>query len=433
MHLTHPSARSVTVVAALLVAPLVTVVVLTLASSGRELVVVGSDLETYRGYGERLLIGVAPYRGFALEYPPLALLPMTLPALVGGALAGPFGGGFSAYAFVFAAIQGLVAVAAGGLLYRNAPRPLGSVATWAVLVLVAAVSVAWRYDLWPAVLVLAAVVAADRGRPGLAGFALGAGAAMKLFPIVVVPILVARALATGDRPAARRVVGATVVTIGAVAAVSWVVAGTDAGQPLTYQLDRGLQLESVGAGLLLLGHAIGGLPVSVSHEYGSLQVVAPAAGTIAGLSAVVEIALVGLVAALAFVAFRRDVRRSGSVPLERTAEAAVAILAALLVGSKVFSIQYVVWILPLVPLLRLPQRALGIAIAACSTLIYPVGYAGLWQLDPAMIALLDIRNGLLVGLLVWTMADLARARTVPVEAARVSARGPRRSTGGAPA
>ena len=163
--------REKLVTASLLVAPLVVVVALTALTSRQELSTVASDLETYRGYAERLLAGATPYRGFALEYPPLALIPMAVPAIV----ADLFGGGPDTYAVAFATVQGLVAVLAGWLILRVAPRPIGALATWAVLVLAGAVSVAWRYDLWPAVTILAAVVATERGRPGLAGVALGIG------------------------------------------------------------------------------------------------------------------------------------------------------------------------------------------------------------------------------------------------------------------
>jgi Glycosyltransferase family 87 len=416
------------VTASLLIAPIAIVAALVLLTSRQQVSVFGSDLETYRGYAERLLAGTTPYRGFALEYPPLALIPMAVPAVV----AALFGGGPDAYATAFAAVQAIVAMLAGWLILRVSPRPIGALATWAALVVAGAVSVAWRYDLWPAVTVLAAVVAAERGRPGLAGVALGLGTAMKLFPIVALPILVVRMVAVADRPGLWRLVGGTVVALAAVAVGVAFVAGADALQPLAYQLERGLQLESVGSGLLLLGHVAGGLPVSVSHEFGSLQLTAPGAEALAAASSFVEAALVVVVTLVAAAAFRRDVRLSGSIPLERTAEATVAVLLALLVGSKVFSIQYIVWFLPLVPLLRVPQRWFALAIAAWSALVYPLGYAGLWQLDPAMIVVLDIRNALLIAFLGWIMLDLARRRASSADES-VRQRRSRRSPGGAPA
>src|SRR5690349_14455256 len=40
------------------------------------------DLSIYYQYSRQLLQGKLPYRDFAMEYPPLALLPFTLPRLV---------------------------------------------------------------------------------------------------------------------------------------------------------------------------------------------------------------------------------------------------------------------------------------------------------------------------------------------------------------
>lgn len=420
--------RSGMVAAGLIAAPLVILVALTVVTSPHDLAILGADLDTYRGYADRTLAGAVPYSDFSLEYPPLALVAMIVPALI----AAPAGGGFTAYAGAFALVAGALAAVAGWLLLRTAARPIEALATWVLLVAIAATSAAWRYDLWPSVLVLAALVATERRRSGLAGIALGAGAAMKLFPIAVVPVLALRATASGDRPGLRRLLGGTAAALTAVAVGSWVVAGGDALQPLAYQLDRGLQLESVGAGLLLLGHAAGALPADVIHRFGSLQVEAPGADVLATASGLVQAALVTAACGLAFVAFRRDTRTVGSVPLDRTAEATVAVIAALLVGSKVFSIQYVLWMLPLVPLLRPSQRVLGTLVAVCSTLVYPVGYAGLWQLDPAMIVLLDVRNLLLVAFLAMLLVDLARG-PANAPAGGVSRREPRRSPGGAPA
>ena len=83
-------------------------------------------------------------------------------------------------------------------------------------------------------------------------------------------------------------------------------------------------------------------------------------------------------------------------------------LAALLVPSKVLSVQYIVWFLPLVPLLADRWRWLVVTISALSTLVYPFLDASLWELDPTTAAVLNVRNLLLVVLLAGMTASLAR-------------------------
>jgi hypothetical protein len=391
----------------LLVAPLAILIGVVGLASQRDVLIAGSDLRVYLTYADRLLSGSIPYLGFHLEYPPLALVAMATPRLLW-----PFGSpDLATFAWLFTIAQGGVAVVAGWLIAKVSPRPIGALAVWSLLVLAACISMAWRYDLWPAVLVLAAVVAAESDHPGAAGVALGVGTMMKLFPVVLVPILAARSVALRDgRGLARLLLGTTGVVV-VVMAGSIAFAGGDAFQWVTYQLDRGLQIEATGAGLLLLLHAIIGLPLSIEHAFGSLQVASPGADAIAAAAPYLELGLVAAVSAIAFVRFRLDVERLGRVPVESLAAAGVAVLASLLVPSKVFSVQYIVWFLPLVPLLAGRLRWLVVAIAALSTLIYPLNYTSLWQLDPSMTALLNLRNLLLVILLAWLTSNLGRTRS----------------------
>lgn len=404
---------------ALLLAAPAAILVATMAIMSRDdLAMIGRDLTVYAGYADRLLSGAIPYRAFHLEYPPLALLPMLLPRLATGTGATDP----AAYAWAFTIIEALLAVVGGWIVVKVAERQLVAAGTWALLVLSACVSIAWRYDLWPAVLVLAAVVAMDDDRPATAGIAIAIGTMMKLFPIVVLPVLAARAVAQGDLSAVRRLVVAASAVIGVVVLISVWLAGPNAFQWVAYQLDRGLQLETTGAGVLLLGHALGGMPLSIVNAFESMQVQSAGADALAAVASLLELALVAIATGAAFVRFRRDVDRHGSVPLSSLAQGSMAVIIATLVASKVFSAQYVVWFLPLVPFIPAPKRALALAISGLSTVIYPLNYTALWQLQPAMAVVLNVRNVLLGALLVWLLASLCR---VPEESAPDGRRQPR--------
>ena len=397
----------------LLLAPLGIVVLLLLLTPAPLLFIPASDVLVYERYGGQLLAGAIPNRDFAVEYPPLALLPMALPKMIW-----PFGGaGDLGYTWAFTLIEGTLACLTGWLITRVSEHPIGALVTWVALVLAGATPVAWRYDLWPAVLVLAALVAADRGRPGVAGVAIGAGVMLKLFPLVVLPILAARSIALREWNGLLRLLLGSALVIGSVMAVSIALTGPGAFHWVSYQINRGLQIETTAAGLFLLLHLVDGLPVTVGQAFGSMQVTAPStpgllAATLVALP-ILTIVLAGLVSVLAYTRFRRDRASLGRVPLSSVALATVAVLVALLVTSKVFSVQYVVWFLPLVPLLAWPGRWLGLAIAALSAVIYPLNYAALWQLDPILIVILNARNLVLVGFLVWLAADLAHQRGNP--------------------
>jgi hypothetical protein len=389
----------------LLLAPLGIVLFVVAVTPGPTFAGIMSDLRGYFEDSARLLAGVVPYRGFPLEYPPLALVPMTLPRLW------PFGDTSDGFLVVgFAAMEGCLAVLVGWLIARASTDPLRAAATWALVVLLAGGSIAWRYDLWPAAAVLVAFVATERGRPGLAGAALGVGTMLKLFPIVVLPILAARAVALRDWAGLARLVLGTTVVVGLVMGVSFVAAGPDSFGWLTYEIDRGLQLESTGSGILLLLHVFAGQPFEILRDFGTLQVGAPGGDAIVAATPYLELALVAGVGILSLVGFRRDIARVGRVPTTSLAIATVAVIVALIVSSKVFSAQYIVWFLPLIPFLPGRLRWLGLVIAGLSTLIYPLNYMLLWHLDPVLAVVLNVRNGLLIVFLAWLGQRLLRAR-----------------------
>ncbi len=392
----------------LLLAPLGIVLFVVAVTPGPIFAGITSDLRGYFEDSARFLAGVVPYRGFPLEYPPLALVPMTLPKLLW-----PFGTPSDVFLVVgFAVVEGCLAVLVGWLIARVSADPVRAVATWALVVLLAGGSIAWRYDLWPAAAVLVAFVATGRGRPGLAGAALGVGTMHKLFPIVVLPILAARAIALRDWAGLKRLLLAAALTVALVMGVSFAAAGSDSFMWLTYELDRGLQLESTGSGILLLLHVLADQPFALVHAFGTLEVVAPGADILAPATTVVELLLVAAVGACAFVRFRRDAVRLKTVPLESLAVAIVAVIVALIVSSKVFSAQYIVWFLPLIPFLPGRLRRLGIVIAGLSTLIYPLNYGPLWNLDPIMAIVLNVRNALLLVFLGLLAVRLARSSSL---------------------
>jgi glycosyl transferase family 87 len=396
--------------AGLLAAPLGVMLLVIALTPGPAYVGITSDLRVYFEYSARLLGGAVPYRDVPIEYPPLALVPMTLPRLLW-----PFGTpSDEALVLLFALVEGLLAVAVGWLIGRVSPDRLRAIATWAALVLLAGGSIAWRYDLWPAATVLIAFAAAGRGRPGLAGLVLGVGTMLKLFPVVVLPILAARSVAMRDWAGLARLLGGAAAVVGVVMGVSSVAAGSDSLHWVTYEIDRGLQLESTGSGVLLLLHVVAGRPSAVEHAFGTLQVVAPGADAIVAATPVVELLVLAVVGVVALLRFRRDTASEGAIQGTTVATAIVAVLVALIVSSKVFSAQYIVWFLPLVPFLPGRLRWMGLVIAGLSTFIYPLSYAGLWQLDPLMAVVLNVRNALLIVFLAWLLVRLAKP-AVPAE------------------
>jgi len=131
------------------------------------------DWPTYKAYGDQMKAGAVPYRDFAVEYPPGALPVFLLPSLLGGSYA-------STFAWVMAACGvGLVFVVA-------AVRP-GAAFYVALAPLLTGSLILSRFDLWPALLATAGLVALFSERHALGWGLLGAAVAAKLWPLVFVP------------------------------------------------------------------------------------------------------------------------------------------------------------------------------------------------------------------------------------------------------
>ena len=359
------------------------------------------DLVIYREYGLRLVQGSIPYLDFHVEYPPLALAPMTLPLLA----TLPGGPTEVDYLWRFTLIEGVLAAGGGWLIFRATGDSRTALVWWAALVSVAWASVALRYDLWAVLCVLIAVLVVAR-RPGAAGVALGLGTMLKLYPIALLPVMCAWAIARRDWPGlARLLVGCASVVV-LVMAAAWAVAGAHSLQWLLYQADRGLQIESLGAGLLMGLHVLFGQPVEVGRGFGSIQVESSGSDLLVAASPVALVVLLGVVIVVALRRFLLDEDRLGGVPRPSIVLASVAAIAAVLVGSKVLSVQYVIWLAPFAPFLPVRMRWLILVIAALSTAIYTIDYQALMHLEPPWILALVVRNGLLAVLLAWLVAEL---------------------------
>jgi hypothetical protein len=119
--------------------------------------------------------------------------------------------------------------------------------------------------------------------------------------------------------------------------------------------------------------------------------------------------------------FRDDVRSHGSVQPASVIGYAVAALLATIVTSKVLSPQFLVWLLPVAPLLPRPQAWLALAACGLTLVLLGSNYVGMMEMRPEHVLALNARNALLVALLVWLVA--ANAPSLSGRSVRGSAPG----------
>ncbi len=327
------------------------------------------DTPEYQAYAHQIVEGNVPYRDFIVEYPPGALLPMLAPdATAVPADFGSYGHTFEKWMAGAGAVMLLLAAAALAALRAGRARFAAALVLVAASPLLLGDLMLSRFDLWVAALTVGAVAALAAGRDRLGGLTLAAAIATKLFPAVLVPLGMAWVWQRrGRRPALWWL--ALVVAVVAAAYLPFVVL-SPAGVRHSFglQLHRPLQIESLGAALLVAVHHLAGYGVSVETSYGSQNLAAGASGAAADVTSALQL----LALCLVWLEFARR-----PVSAERLVAAAAASVAIFVALGKVFSPQYMIWLIPLVPLVRSRLASLLLVAALVLTQIeFPGHY---WQ------------------------------------------------------
>jgi Glycosyltransferase family 87 len=368
-----------------------------------------TDTGLYEQYGDAIADGRMPYRDFQLEYPPAALPVFVLPALGHAGDRAAYDRWFDREMALCACLL-LVGVALSLRALRAPPlRFAGALALVAFSPLLLGSVVLTRFDMWPAALVALALAALLWERLWLAAPLLGLAIGAKLWPLVLLPLAVL--WLRGRR--AWWFAGGVAAVVAAVFVPFAVIAPDGVWHSLDVQLSRPLQLESTGGAVLIAFHHLFGTGLEVVTTYGSQNIAGTAAEVIAVLTSVL------LVVSLLLV-WRRFARS------ERTAEGLVcgcaASVALLLALGKVFSPQFVIWLLPVVPLVANVTAWLLLALVLVLTQSwFPRHY---WDLANGLRAResfeLFVRDALVVALAYVSAASSSRASSG--ESARSGAR-----------
>ena len=259
-------------------------------------------------------------------------------------------------------------------------------------------SLVWfRIDLIPAVAVVMGLGWLNR-RPRAAGAAIAVGAATKLWPALLIGPMIG-----AGRRSHNRGLG-FLVTGGALGLGSLLVFGLDRSiSPLTWQSDRGLQIESIPATVPMLRHAFG-QPTAYHTElsqYNAFEIYGPGVGGWLRFGDALMVCAIGFALALAWLIAANGIGLPGrrlhqstdpaiaSTRVHAIVLATTAILCAMIVANKTFSPQYMIWLAgPLAVLISLPLTGrdatwarwlagLGLVCAVATHLVYPLHYGGL--------------------------------------------------------
>ena len=279
--------------------------------------------------------GDLPYRDQDIEYPPLSVPVLIAPIYVDDSTQG-FVDGFmwEMLAFDLALIV-LIALALPG----DAKPVLSALGIYtAGLVILSGVILdsslidtgplaLQRFDLVPALFVLAAVLARDRARSATWSGLLSVGVAIKAFPLFLYP-----ALLRGERNLRRVAIAGAIPLLLCAAAV--LVMGDEFGSAITYHTQRALQVESLGASSFEVAHVLGKSGISTVVGHGGFEI--QASGATASRWTFVVIGVAGYVW-LVWAGWRSKASNL---------ELVTALLTVLVVFAPVLSPQFLLWILP---------------------------------------------------------------------------------------
>ncbi|GAA2225911.1 MULTISPECIES: glycosyltransferase 87 family protein [Kitasatospora] len=377
----------------------VTRVLIVLMASG-VLRISGTDVTAdvsviYHGWYEVLQTGTFPLDDVTWQYPPGAALVIMLPGLL------PW-----SYLVSFFVICGVLDALVLALLMRAGARRGRSYTgawVWVAGVPLLGPTVYCRYDIVVTAVAVAGLLALLR-RPAIGGILLGFGGLVKIWPV----------LALAGTPRGRRTRRSWTAAVATLSTLCFLLAAgmNGAFEFLKFQRDRGIEVESVGALPLHFARLAGAWPGQVSMNYGSLELLGPWVPLISRLSVAAT--------ALGFgwlLLWRLRAKRWQAATGYDAALAAVLIFT---VTSRVISPQYLVWLIGVAAVCltvrgtsQKPVAVLILVATLFTTLEFPILFGQVHQSQPWGVAVLTVRNGLLLAAALVSCRRLWRATRDP--------------------
>ncbi|MFF1375486.1 glycosyltransferase 87 family protein [Streptomyces sp. NPDC058308] len=352
---------------------------------------VTSDVSViYQGWYEVLRTGTFPLDDVTWQYPPAAALAVLSPALL------PFLG----YAPAFFFLAFLCDAAVCGLLLYTGRRPGRSPRgawVWVAGVALLGPTVYARYDVMVTAVAVAALLAGAR-HPRAMGALAGFGALLKVWPVLL--------LAGAPRGRATRRSWTAAAATAFALTLAFLVAMPGALAFLTFQRDRGTEVESLGALVFHIARHLGWRG-EVRLNYGSVEFLGPYVPLVSTAAQALS------VAAFCWLLVWR--LRAGAWSASTPADAAFVAVLLFTATSRVISPQYMLWLVGTAAVclafrtsrMVLPAR-LVLAATFVTFLEFPIWFSHVVAGDPLGVALLLVRNGLLVAATVPACRNLWR-------------------------
>ena len=300
-----------------------------------------------------LLDGRRIYVDVPFEYPPYALAWLAGPAMFSEDV-----GQFRLFfGLLILCVDALVKAAIIWVGFRDRQRAPDALPFVMYTLATAAVGhiLLQRYDVIPAALTVAAVIALSRGWAGVAGLMAAVAVGTKAYPAVMVPVLAVAAWRRSQRGARQFAIGVVAGMLPLVA-LAWSVPWW---RFASIHTQRGLEAESLWASALWLSH-FAGVPATWELASSWFEVTGPVADRLVVPARVLWVtATLGSVALATWAAWHQRLRsgeEADTVSLSVTATLVLLPITTFVSFSLVLSPQFHLWLAPLAALALFARR-----------------------------------------------------------------------------
>jgi hypothetical protein len=362
------------------------------------------DLGLYRAVSADLASGKIPYRDLQLEYPPYAIPVFELPRLFGKQ---GYVRSWIAIAIVCDCLIKYLLFVAGAWRAQGIRAFLPMLSYCAVVPFIRYFYFE-RYDIWPSLVCLAAILLFCSGRHLLGALGLAIGIGLKVYPVVFIPVLAVIAVRQGKgfRFVSGLVIGLLPIALASLFIPWWRFA--------EFQTSRGLQVESVYGSVLWLGRLLGGAHVEWEFIRKWFEVTGRSASVVLPWARSMLIAGSAISTVLAVRAAARWKNPSPA----KLARLLLVPLLAFIAFNNVLSPQFMIWVLPLAAVGFLEGRALPMLAIFFAAILTPIFYPSLFDdyaagLNLFETSILVIRNLTLITALLLLIHSSLKESTLP--------------------
>jgi len=319
---------------------------------------------------------LVPYKDYVFEYPPFTLIVFLIPKLLSWNL-DSFRFSFCIFAALFYCLFAHFTIK---LTDRFGIRRFYAMAFILLMILFSHEFAVARNDIFAVALVTVSMYLFLEKRYNASACVLALAAMIKIYPVILVPVF---AMVLMSRRELRQSFIFIIVAAAVCLLTEIPFLISDPGTAfayLTYHSDRGLQVEGVVSSFILIADMFVPIVDSISVTFGSSALNGAVPDAIAGCLGIIQV--IAVAAVMAWMLYR-IIRNSTCDRFRCLAMMSLITIMVFILFSKVYSAQYMLWMLALIPFLfidhhhddRLVRNVLifGLLSLASSAVAFSIG------------------------------------------------------------